>query len=249
MLQASFQAALGQEELFSKIIEFFPYPIEVFSREGTAVMVNHAMLTEFEIPSRDVIVGKYNIFKDPEVEKSGLLELVKEVFRGKTVSVSDIKVPLKSIRECYRIEKFDIDSMYQDITGFPITDEAGKVTYVVVLLITRRIYKGKVSIIHAMEYLESNWDKAYDIDEAAKAANLSPSHFFRLFRNDVGMTPYQYYLKCKMKKLMEKLQDTNLTIAEAFNACGLDYSGHFAGMFKKHAGVTPSRYRKMTMMK
>ncbi len=54
MLQASFQAVLGQEELFSKIIEFFPYPIEVYTRDGTAVMVNRAMLAEFGVASKGI---------------------------------------------------------------------------------------------------------------------------------------------------------------------------------------------------
>lgn len=45
---------------------------------------------------------------------------------------------------------------------------------------------------------------------------------------------------------MEKLRDTSLTVKEAFEACGLDYSGHSFGLFKKHVGVTPLKYREMT---
>lgn len=247
MLQASFEAVLGQGELFSKIIEFFPYPIQVYTRDGTAIMVNRAMLSEFGVPSRDMIIGKYNIFQDMDIAKSGLTDLVQEVFKGRTHTVTDIKVPLESIRERYKIEDFDIDSIYQDATVFPIRDERGEVSHVAVLLITRRVYKGKVSILNAIKYFENNWDRDYNLNEAAKAAGLSPYHFSRLFKSDVGITPYNFYLKLKMEHLMEKLRDTNLTVKEAFNACELEYTGHYFRVFKKHVGVTPSKYREMTV--
>ena len=246
-LQASFEAVLGQEELFSKIIEFFPYPIEVFARDGTAVMVNRAMLAEFGVPDQDMIVGKYNIFLDPDIGKSGLTDLVKEVFKGGTHTVTDIQVPLESIRYRYQIEDLDIDFMYQDATGFPVRDEQGEVSHVAILLITRRVYKGKVSIANAIEYLGNNWDQEYNLNEAAKAAGLSPHHFSRVFKSDVGMTPYSYYRKLKMEHLMEKLRDTNLTVKEAFDACGLEYNGYSFSVFKKQVGVTPRKYRELTI--
>lgn len=34
----SFQSVFGNENLLSKVIEFFPYPIQVFAPDGTSVM-------------------------------------------------------------------------------------------------------------------------------------------------------------------------------------------------------------------
>lgn len=36
------QAAYDNDELFEKIIEMFPYPMQVFSPDGTAVRINRA---------------------------------------------------------------------------------------------------------------------------------------------------------------------------------------------------------------
>lgn len=245
MLQASFRAVLEQKDLFANIVDFFPYPIEVFAKDGTTVMINRVFLNDFDISDRDLVIGKYNIFNDPYIEKAGLTDIVKVLFEGKTLTVTDIKVPVKSIREFYQTGDTDIEAMYQDATGFPILDEAGDVSHVAIMFITTRIYRGKVSIVKSVEYMENNWNQEYDLNETAKAAGLSPYHFTRIFKKDMKMTPYSYYIKYKLGRLMEILRDTNISIKDAFEVCGMEYSGHSFGVFKKHVGVTPAQYRDM----
>ncbi|MDI9482399.1 MAG: AraC family transcriptional regulator [Bacillota bacterium] len=244
MIQMSLNNSLSKGELFYNIIDFFPYPIEVYARDGTMIMVNRAMLREFDVPGKDIVIGKYNIFKDPEMEKAGLSALVRDIFDEKTNTVTDIKVPFKSIRRSYKSGRSDIYAKYQDAITFPILDKAGGVSNVGVLFITRRVYKGNPGIARALEYLEDNWNKAYNLKEVAKAANLSPYHFSRVFKNDTGLTPYSYYMKIKLENLTKMLCDENYTIREVFNVCGMPYSGHSFSVFKKYAGVTPKQYRK-----
>jgi len=43
------RSSLGREELLTKVIECFPYPIEVYAPDGTTVLVNRAMLNEYHI--------------------------------------------------------------------------------------------------------------------------------------------------------------------------------------------------------
>jgi len=81
----SFQSSFGKEELLAKVIDCFPYPIEVYAPDGTAVLVNKALLNEYHVSVPEEIVGKYNIFKDPAVIASGQLHMVKRAFQGETV--------------------------------------------------------------------------------------------------------------------------------------------------------------------
>lgn len=229
---ASFQDISDREELFFKIIEFFPYPIQVYSTDGTSVMVNSALLDEFGVSSKDIIIGRYNILKDPDVMKAGILEQVRRAFNGEVVHVKNVEVPLKTFKEVYKMDCHHINAAYQDGTIFPILDGDGKVLYVEVILFTRK-YRGKESIIKAQEYLKNNWLKDFNIDEVAREANLSPHYLSRLFKKDVGVTPYNYYLNIKVEKIKEKLLDPNFSISEAFAACGVDYHGSFAKLFKK----------------
>ena len=242
----SFQSLFGKEELLAKVIDCFPYPIEVYDSDGTTVLVNEAILAEYHVSSPDMIVGKYNVFKDSAVIETGLLPLLKRAFQGETVFYPDVKVPLEEIAERYGIQDYDVEAVYQDITVFPILDDMKRVIYVVAFLINRRVYRGKDEIENAKEYMENQWLDRFDADKTAKAACLSKAYFTKLFKKHTGITPHEYYMNYKISKLKEKLLDTNLTIAQAFAACNMDYNGHSARVFKDKTGVSPSEYRKMS---
>ena len=147
----SFQSFFGKEELLAKVIEFFPYPIQVYASDGTSVLVNKAMLAEFHNVSPDMVVGKYNIFKDPYIIASGQLHAVKRAFQGETVFFPDVRVPLEDITERYGIKDLDVEALYQDVTVFPILNDMNQVVFVVALLINRRVYRGKSEIEKAKE--------------------------------------------------------------------------------------------------
>ncbi|NLX90103.1 MAG: helix-turn-helix transcriptional regulator [Firmicutes bacterium] len=194
----SLQSLSGKEELLARVIEFFPYPIQVYAPDGTSVLVNHALLSEYHISSQDMVVGKYNIFKDPYIAALGQLHVLKRAFQGETVFFPDVKVPLEDIAERYGIQDYDVEAVYQDITVFPILDDTKRVIYVVALLINRRVYRGIDEIEKAKEYLESHWLDKFDVNKTAAAACLSKAYFTKLFKKHTGVTPHEYYINYKI---------------------------------------------------
>ncbi|MEM5767285.1 MAG: helix-turn-helix domain-containing protein [Bacillota bacterium] len=236
--------------LLYQVLECFPLPIKVFTPDGTVAFANHVILEMWNISEPSQIVGKYNLIRDPVTnERLGLHDYVLRTFRGEVVLVPEVKVPLEAFSVWYKARtlSYDIESMYTDILNFPVRNENGQLTHIVSVFLTTRIYQGQADIARAREYLENHWKEPFDIDRLAQVVGLSPSHLSRLFKKHTGTAPYSYYQALKIGQLKAALRDRNLSIAEAFEACGFEYPGNCARFFKEKVGMTPTQYRKSVL--
>jgi AraC-like DNA-binding protein len=95
----------------------------------------------------------------------------------------------------------------------------------------------------AKQFIEKNCQHEISLKEMADISCLSEFHFDRYFHKCYGLSPYAYYLVCKMKKSQNVLVKQN-SVTEAAYDIGLFDQSHFTKLFKKHIGVTPGRYLK-----
>jgi AraC family transcriptional regulator len=246
-LAESFQSLYEKQELFTKLIEFFPYPIQIFSVDGTARIINKTALDMIGIKSMESHVGKYNVFEDPIVRNLGFMDQVKQVLKGRTVYLTDFNAPYQDMIRYFNVVDRDIQTINADITCFPLINDKGAVKYFAAVFIFKKIYRGRDEIRQGRQYIENHWQEPFDLDKTAKAAHLSKAHFSKLFKKHTSITPHEYYYNYKISKLKEKLLDANLTITQAFSACNMNYNGHSARLFKEKVGITPSEYRKMSV--
>lgn len=242
----SFQSLFSKEELLARVIEFFPYPIQIFSLDGTARMINKAVLEMMGIKSVEAHVGKYNVFEDPIVRELGVMDQVRQVLTGKTVYLTDFNAPYQGMIRYFDVVDRDIQTISSDITCFPLVNADGVIECFAAVFIFKNIYRGKEEIAWGRQYIETHWQEPFDLGETARAACLSKAHFTKLFKKHTGKSPHEYYIDYKIDKVKEKLLDTNLSIAQAFAACNMDYNGHSTRVFKDKTGVSPSAYRKMS---
>jgi AraC-like DNA-binding protein len=250
-IETAFQKLEGNEEMLSRIIEFFPYPIHVYSSDGTMVLTNEACLRVMHIPSKEHLIGKFNVLKDPVIDRWGndVREQIARSFKGETVLFHDLQMPIQGIIDRFENDELCFDSSFQNITCFPVYDENSKLAYVVHVFVTSKLYDGRQEMVKAKEYIDSHWMEDFDLDKTALSVNLGKHHFSRLFKRHTSMTPFSYYQDIKISKLKEKLCDNNLSIGEAFSACGVDYNGNYARLFREKVGLTPSQYRKSVKQK
>ncbi|MBN2534922.1 MAG: PAS domain-containing protein [Spirochaetales bacterium] len=115
------------------ILHQMPYPVAVYTSDGTICMVNQAFLDMAGIASAGLIAGKYNIFTDSSiVEITGLKEQIKQACAGNTVFVPEIITPLQSIDKESGITEQRV--VIHEATVFPVYDTGGKVCRVVMIL-------------------------------------------------------------------------------------------------------------------
>ena len=109
----------------------------------------------------------------------------------------------------------------------------------------QNMYKGRNDIAKAQEYIEINYRDKFDLEKIARSIGMSASHFRRIFKEVVNETPLEFYQRIKNERLKEKLLDGDLSIEQAFDACGLDsHSKTYRVLFKEKTGLSPSEYRK-----
>lgn len=72
---------------------------------------------------------------------------------------------------------------------------------------------------------------------------MSESRFSHLFRQIMGVSPHQYFLKMRLEQAQGYLQDSDLSIAQIAQLTGFEDALYFSRLFKKYFGVAPSSYR------
>ena len=91
------------------------------------------------------------------------------------------------------------------------------------------------------QFIEANCNRDISLREMSRIACLSEFHFNRCFHKCYGLSPYAYYLICKMKKSQKALMKQKSVIETTYDIDLFDQS-HFIKLFKKHIGVTPGKY-------
>jgi AraC-like DNA-binding protein len=246
----SFQSLYENKDLFIEIVKHFPYPMHICAPDGTMLLANEAYLKFAKISNPERLYKKHNILQNPNLERWGVKDFTVRAFQGEAVYAYDVKVPHQEIVDQLGDDKELVyGSMYHNMTALPIRDSNNKLLFIVFIFITSRYYQDREEIIKGKEYIDNHWREEFDIDKLAGIVHMSRYHYTRLFKQHTGMTPYSYYQEVKIGKLKEKLCDTNLSITQVFEECGVDYNGNLAKIFKDKLGMTPSQYRTMMTQK
>jgi len=85
-------------------------------------------------------------------------------------------------------------------------------------------------------------DQVPALADLAKAAELSPSYFHRLFKSIAGVTPKAYAVARRAARVREGLC-TSGTVTEAIYKAGFNSNGRFYATSTDLLGMTPSRYK------
>jgi AraC family transcriptional regulator len=94
------------------------------------------------------------------------------------------------------------------------------------------------------EYINEHFASDCSLKKLASIVNLSPNHLHVIFKESVGLTPYEYVLTKRVelaKKLIITGEKSMLDIALVTGFCS---QSHFNKVFKKQTGTTPAQFKK-----
>jgi AraC family transcriptional regulator len=100
----------------------------------------------------------------------------------------------------------------------------------------------KLSLVK--DYIKNNLNEDITIKKLANLLELSEYHFIRTFKKSMGMSPYQYVLKERLKKAIEMIRERKETLVQIAISCGFSSQSQMNTMLKKHFNITPTDIMK-----
>jgi transcriptional regulator GlxA family with amidase domain len=99
------------------------------------------------------------------------------------------------------------------------------------------------TILDAQQWLQDKLASPASIEQLAQHLGISRRSLNRRFMQATGVSPQGYLQSLRVATARDLLRQSNLSIAEIAWQVGLHDVSHFAQLFKRHAGMTPARYR------
>ena len=109
-------------------------------------------------------------------------------------------------------------------------------------VITSAFYNGKLTN-KIVSLLKDNLYGNMNLEDISKSLFFSKNYLGNIFRQEVGMSIMQYYTALKIDEA-KRLIRQNTELKKISELLCFDNQNYFSKVFKKHTGLTPSKYRQ-----
>jgi transcriptional regulator GlxA family with amidase domain len=103
---------------------------------------------------------------------------------------------------------------------------------------------GRAALQELQRWVAANPALDHSVASLAKRMDLSPRHFARLFRSEVGITPATWVEEARVNAARGLLELGQAAPKQVAAHCGFADADTLRRAFARHVGVTPAEYRK-----
>jgi AraC-like DNA-binding protein len=98
-------------------------------------------------------------------------------------------------------------------------------------------------LLRARDVADARYFEPLTVEDLARVAGRSRSHFSREFREAFGESPHQYLLTRRLERAAALLRNTDRSVTDICFDVGLRSLGSFTTSFTRVHGVPPLTYR------
>lgn len=109
--------------------------------------------------------------------------------------------------------------------------------------ISRRNALPAFKLRRVTELMAAQLDKEFSLSQLAREADMSVSHFSRLFKKATSFSPSQYFIQLRIQEAQRLLRETDRSVIDVGLDVGYSSPSHFAQVFRRTVGVSPTEYR------
>lgn len=99
-------------------------------------------------------------------------------------------------------------------------------------------------VTKAIEYIEKNTFTNLSVNDIARYLNISRSHLYALFKQELNTSPQQFLTNAKIANARELLSKTKIPIYSVALSCGYKNAFAFSRAFKQVTSISPREYRQ-----
>jgi len=104
----------------------------------------------------------------------------------------------------------------------------------------------QLRIAQAVRYMRECLNQSLQVPALARMANISPSHFFAVFKRQTGFAPLDFFIRLRMQRACEIFDATVFSVKEVAGKLGYDDPFYFSRVFKSVSGFAPTEYRRLS---
>lgn len=108
------------------------------------------------------------------------------------------------------------------------------------------VYEGGLSqrqLLQVSEYIHDHLNQDIKLADLAGSIGMSQFHFSHLFKQAIGISPYQYLLQQRIEQAKLLLKQSDRSIMDIALECGFNSHSHLTKTFRQLTGMTPKAYR------
>jgi len=102
----------------------------------------------------------------------------------------------------------------------------------------------KLLVESSENYILEHYAEDISLESVAEYLHISPEYLSRQFKKEKKITFIQYLTAKRLESAKRLIEDTNYKNFEVAEAVGYKEPNYFSYVFKKHFGISPSKYRK-----
>ena len=95
-----------------------------------------------------------------------------------------------------------------------------------------------------VQYIKQHLADKLTIDKLSNLACMSKATFFRVFKQELGITPVEYINQERLTEAKRLLRQPLTSVADVCYRVGFTSTAYFQRLFKQVEGLTPGAYRK-----
>ena len=103
---------------------------------------------------------------------------------------------------------------------------------------------GKNTLDSSLKYVHTHINEELTVKKLAEMEYLSEGYYRVLFKKITGDSPSEYIATQRINRACQLLSETTQSIDKVAESVGIRDRLYFQRFFKKHTGITPSKYRE-----